>query len=466
MHGDENERYEAARGLARGRRPARVLDVADPRAWTELDETVREASARGVLAPHDRLTRGRPDLPPPWWTRPGSGRPRLGSRPGEAELALALCDPDGRIREAALGHADSRPGVLPLVAIRATDWAPPVRERALGVLRTALPDAAPRTLAVTVPVILRVAGRRRGGAAGALLEELLGGCPEATLAWLLLNRDRATRRLALRVAVARGHLDAGRLARIAAADNDVVVQDVASDAAIAAMTAETEEEVLGLLLAGRTGRTRAAGVTALRRAGRTPEAEPFLYDRSAMVRACARWTLRQGGTDPLPLYRARCADPARATGRAPLGLAECGERGTDMPVLWELTAHADPVVRASAVAGLRSFEVSGRDRERLLLLLADPAPGVVREAARALEPVAALLPPAELARLTGPERPPHVRARALRLLAAHGGAVHAETAVRLVEDADPVPDPAAGLPRQPPAGRRARLRQVWRAWLA
>ncbi|TXS28835.1 hypothetical protein EAO71_08630 [Streptomyces sp. ms191] len=469
MPDDRDEREEAVRGLARGRRPARVLRAADPRAWTDLDEDVREAVERGDLAlrpAQDRFAAVAPERPARWRGLLGPGGPSLTSRPGEAELALALCDPDGRIREAALGHAGSRPGVLPLVAIRATDWARPVRELALDVLRTALPTAQPGTLAVTAPVILRIARRQRGDEVSALLTEHLRDCPRATLTSLLLNPDRATRRLALRLAVARGLLDAERLARLAAADTDVAVQDIAADAALTAMTAETADQVLALLLAGRTGRVRAAGVTALRRAGRHAEGEPFLYDRSAMVRACARWVLRQDGTDPLPLYRARCADPAGTPGRAPLGLAECGEAGVDTAVLWELTAHADPLVRASAVAGLRAFGVPARegDRTRLLPLLADPAPGVVRETARGLKETACLLPPDELVRLIGPDRPPHVRARALGLLGAQGGTLYTETVRRLVEDADPVLSPpvrrAHGLPQPTPAGRRRRLWRV------
>jgi hypothetical protein len=34
--------------------------------------------------------------------------------PADVELALALCHPDGRIREASLGHAEKRPALLAL----------------------------------------------------------------------------------------------------------------------------------------------------------------------------------------------------------------------------------------------------------------------------------------------------------------------------------------------------------------
>jgi hypothetical protein len=64
------------------------------------------------------------------------------------------------------------------------------------------------------------------------------------------------------------------------------------------------DEVLGPLLGARNPRARATGVTALRAAGRPGRAEGFLADRSGVVRACARYVVRQGGGDPLASYRA------------------------------------------------------------------------------------------------------------------------------------------------------------------
>ncbi|WP_329419084.1 hypothetical protein [Streptomyces sp. NBC_01268] len=401
------------------------LDTWRPAAWTDLDENVRGAIRQGMLRPpadpHDRAGRG-------------GGLGALFHRgPSEAELVHALCGPDGRIREAALGQAADRPALLPLVAIRATDWAAPVRERALAVLAAALPSADAGTLAATAPVILRIRGRLRGAEGAALLEEWLRTATPDVLTALFTHRDRTTRRLALRIGVERSLFTPRELARTASADPDPAVRDTAADAAAAA---DAPEETLGLLLTARTGRVRAAGVTALRRAGRHAEAEPYLYDRSGTVRACARWVLRQDGVAPLALYRAACAEPVTMPDRAPLGLAECGERAVDLPVLWALTGHPRPLARSSAVAGLRAFEVT--DLPRLLALLDDPAPGVVREAARTLSPWAHRLPERELLGRTGPDRLPHVRIRALRLLRDHGSWAYEETARRLAEDPDPV----------------------------
>ncbi|KKZ70230.1 hypothetical protein VO63_30135 [Streptomyces showdoensis] len=412
---------------------ARVLDVTSATAWTDLDEQIRRAVGWGAVE--------RPEHP---WLGPvgtgGSsgwrallGRTATATTPDETRLALALCDPSGVIREAALAHAAGRPAVLPLVAVRATDWAAPVRDRARAVLADALPSADAATLAATAPVLLRIRGRLRGAEGAALLEERLRTAPAEVLTPLFLHRDRATRRLALRVAMERALFEPRELARIAAADPD---QAVRSSAATAAVAADAPDETLGPLLGARTGPVRAAGVTALRRAGRHAEAEPFLHDRSGTVRACARWVLRQGGADPVALYRAACADPQTMPDRAPLGLAECGERAVDLPVLWALTGHPRPLARSSAVAGLRALDVA--DLTRLLPLLDDPAPGVVRETAKALAPWADRLPERELLDRTGPGRPPHVRIRALRLLRDNGSWTYAETARRLAEDPDPV----------------------------
>ncbi|MFD0371333.1 hypothetical protein [Streptomyces sp. NPDC127114] len=428
MRSEDTPLDAAIRGLASGaRKLARVVDVTRPEAWTALDEGIRIAIGYGEIE--------RPAHP---WTSTGRLPAALRAvlrapAPTEAGLALALCDPSGLIREAALPHAAGRPAVLPLVAIRTTDWAAPVREKAETVLAEALRGADAGTLALTAPVILRIRRRLRGGTAAALLDEALRAAPAGTVSALLLNPDRTTRRFAFGIAVERGLLTPAELARTAAYDGDVAVQDIAATAALAA---GLPDDTLPLLLAARSGRVRSAGVTALRKAGRAAEAEPFLHDRSGMVRACALWVLRQDGRDPVARYRAACADPATVPDRAPLGLAECGDPKRDAEALWELSGHERALVRSSAVAGLRMFEVA--DFTRLLPLLDDPASGVVREAARALLPWADRLPEEEFLRRTGPGRPPHVRVRALLLLREHGSAVYEKTARRLLDDPDPV----------------------------
>ncbi len=176
-------------------------------------------------------------------------------------------------------------------------------------------------------------------------------------------------------------------------------------------------------------------MTALRRAGRPQQAEPFLGDRSGLVRACARYVIRQQGGDPAAWYRERCTasdDPELRPG-AVIGLAECGDR-TDAGLLRPLLVHPAAGVRARAVAGLRVLDCV--DAQRLRPLLDDPAAVVVRETASTLEPSAEELPADWLLERTGSERPRHVRLGAFRLLEAYGGIVALRAAVGLLEDPD------------------------------
>ncbi|TRV72983.1 hypothetical protein FKN01_28720 [Streptomyces sp. 130] len=379
----------AAQRLAEGRPLREVLGSAAP-LWPALDREVRS------LPPHE-----------------------LGSlrRPGrtEAATALALCHPDGRLREAALDSVSHYPGLLPLLVVRCSDWAAPVRDRA----RALLAEAPPAALVAQAELILLLGRRGRGGFAAELLGRVLREGPAEALHPLLESTDRATRRFAHRVAVERGLLPPARLARVAARSGDVVLQDLCAEAAIAAVREQDADDgdVLGVLLAARSPRVRAAGVTALRRAGRYGEARAHLTDRSGVVRACARYVVRQGGIDPLPLYRELCTGEEVAPGAA-AGLGECGDRRRDADTLWALVRHPVPAVRAQAVTGLRTLDAVRR--EGLTPLLDDPSPAVVRAATRALLPHAADFPVAWLRGRDGPQSPRAVRVAARRLLRAAG----------------------------------------------
>ncbi|MFD9818628.1 hypothetical protein [Streptomyces violascens] len=413
----DNESYEAARRLAAGVALGQALDVRDPESWIGLDLGVRELAwirpelLHSNAAPSGRRLRWEwnASLPTVTWPR----------KPGDAELALALCHPDGQIREAALGQSGGRLALFALVVIRCADWAGPVRERA----RALLAEAPPQQLAAHAALILRVGRRSRGGFAQDLLTRALHTGPASQAEALLNSGDRATARLAHRVAVERRLLPGSRLARTAARHPDVVVQDLCANAAVATLGEGTGEGVfdefaaiLAPLLGSRQPWVRSAGVTALRRAGRHADAEPYLTDRSAVVRACARWVLRRGGTDPAPLYRAMCADPA-AQPAAAAGLGECGVR-EDTDLVRALLAHPAPGVRACAVAGVRALEaVSVADVQPLLN---DPSVAVVRQATKALLPRAGHVPREQLRALLTEDRPRHQRVAAIRLLRAAG----------------------------------------------
>ncbi|MGI5336892.1 hypothetical protein ACQEVS_05595 [Streptomyces sp. CA-181903] len=419
------------------------FDAADPTAWIDFDYGVREHLLWENLSVD--------------WLRTGE------PAPGDAAVAVALCHPDGRMREAALRRPEAA-GFPALVVLRCADWAGPVREEARRSLAGLLPGVPPSAVAPVVAVALRAAVRRRGDYARDLVMSFVRS-PERIDA-LLACPDRAARRLGHRVAIDEEHLSAAELARAAAADPDVVVQDLCADAALARTRDGDPDGVLRPLLASRQPRVRAAGVTALGRTGETGEAARFLTDRSGLVRACARWVLRRHGVEPLPLYRAACAGPDVLPG-APAGLGETGTRADAAP-LWPLLGHPRPAVRAKAVAALRMLDAGGP--ERLEPLLDDPSVSVVREATTTLLPVAARLPEDWLYDRLADDRPRYVRVSAFRLLSAHRPTAQLRCFLRLAGDPDPAlreraltalagwgPAGAAAAYRTLPDARRAEL---------
>ncbi len=419
MDGRDGETMRAVVRVCEGATPEEAFDIASAGAWPAFDAGVRNLDDRPWLWTRPA---GEPERPAP--TLLDRLRGRAGSKtappasPPPPPPALALCDRDGRVREAALDAARTDPELRPLLVVRCADWVAPVREKA----RTLLAELPGDDLFPLAELILRLARRDRGGFARALLEDALRGGPAAEVLALTTHPDRATYRLAYRIAVERGLLTPMELAATAATLGDVTLQDLCADAAIAAGTAGGAvapggAAVLDRLLTARTPRVRSAGVTALRRAGRHGDAEPFLADRSGVVRACARYVLRQGGVDPLPVYRELCADPAAHPGAA-AGLGECGDRVTDAGTLWALVEHPLPAVRLHAITGLRALDVVAR--ERLTPLLDDPSPAVVRAATRALLPDAAGIPERLLRERSAPDRPRAVRVAADRLLRAAG----------------------------------------------
>ncbi|MFJ2569472.1 HEAT repeat domain-containing protein [Streptomyces halstedii] len=405
--------------LAGGASLQSTLDVADPADWLALDAGVREAAWH------------RPEFLAGW--EQSAPLPADLTQLGESRLALALCHRDGRIRQEAVRQSVRYPGLLPLVVIRCADWVEPVREHARQLLRDALDVDSALDLA---SLILRVGRRDRGAFGVEVLGQILRQASHGQLAVLFADPDRIVRRFAYRLAIDGRLLRSAELARAAARDQDTVVQDLCATAALTALGDEDAYEcVLPPLLSARNPRTRSAGVTALRRAGRSEQAEQFLSDRSALVRACARYVVRQQGGDPAAWYRQRCTAPdePELPPGAVIGLAECGNRA-DAGLLRPLLVHPAAGVRARAVAGLRALDCV--DAKQLRPLLDDPAAGVVRETATALLPSAKELPADWLLERTNREWPRHVRVGAFRLLDARGGIVALRAAVGLLEDPD------------------------------
>ncbi|KOU87239.1 hypothetical protein ADK97_09035 [Streptomyces sp. H021] len=380
------------------------------------------------------------------------GRAHGGRRPPvPAPPALRLCHPRGWVREAALAEPDAP---AELVAVLTTDSAAPVRDRARALLEHLLVARPEATLRALTPLALRLGRRARGGWILERFEEALrrqaaaappwwhlpgpsapshgGTGAAAVLAELLDRPDRQARQFAVRLALTGpGRADALECARRAAAESDPAAAGLWTDAALAA----ADDTVIDVLAGARTPAVRAAGVTALRRAGRAAEGVSHLADRSALVRSCARWLVGQDGGDPHEHYRWLVRDPAGPSPYAVAGLAECG-RGEDTDLLRGLVAHPAGPVRAAALAGLRRRDAVVADSV-LLALLDDPTPSVAREASLGLLPAAGRLDPAHLAGRLDPRGPLHVRRAAFRLLRARGGIHALRAAVALIDDWHP-----------------------------
>ncbi|MET9596723.1 hypothetical protein [Streptomyces sp. NPDC006459] len=348
-----------------------------------------------------------------------------------APPAVRLCHADGRIREAAL----RAPRPLPeLVAIRCADWVPAVREQARQVLAAALAEDPAGLLRRLTPLVLRLGRREQGAWALERFEAVLEDAP-AHLGGLRTSQDPPTRRFAARLTVGAGLLDVRELAALAAAETDPPTSGVWTDAALAALAADgPDDEAIDSLLGAHGPMVRSAGVTALRGAGRAAEAAGHLADRSGLVRACARWLVRQAGGDPYALSRAALTDPARVSPYAVTAFAECARR-EDAPVLRALLEHPAGQVRAAAVGGLRLLDTT--DLELLRPLLDDPSPAVAREAARSVSGSAARLSADWLMARIAPERPPHTRRAAYRVLFARGGIAGLRASVQVLTDPDP-----------------------------
>ncbi|WP_449481234.1 hypothetical protein [Streptomyces avidinii] len=441
---------------------------AEARAGRDAAERPATATATAAAEGTDRAALGPDAGPDAWISFDQAVRDRSPGRPHITRVALRLCHRDGRIREAALDAPDAP---LPLVAIRCADWVPAVRDRARTVLAASLAADPGYTLLALTPLVLRLARREQGAWALELFSAALrgaelpasspprhpgpsrpgpphpgppySGAPRAVpdravgpvLAALRDSPGLPTRRFAARLSVERGGTGVRELAARAAAENDPTTSRLWTDAALAAMAADgPDDAAVDTLLGGHGPMVRAAGVTALRRAGRAAEAARHLADRSGLVRACARWLLTQHGGDPYALCRAAAEDPERVTPYAVTGFAECARR-EDAPLLRALLDHPAGAVRAAAVGGLRLMDST--DLDLLRPLLDDPSPAVAREVSLSLRSSAGRLPADWLLARTAPGRPTHTRRAAYRLLHARAGVPGLRAAVELLADEDP-----------------------------
>ncbi|MGK5553066.1 hypothetical protein ACSNOI_15750 [Actinomadura kijaniata] len=404
---------DAVGDVEAGEAALRALSRVRPGVWTRIDDEVRRHSF------HARTGDG--------W-RAVVAAARRGADP--LAVLLAACSHDGREREAALSAPAMRLApLLPVLMIRATDWAAPVRRRARAVLEQVAP-APDRAAALA----LHLRERRRGQDVMDALLEGLRDVPDAALHRLRADGDRRVRRLAYRI-----WLDgrAGLEEAVAAAltEPDTVCRRLAVADTVERAVRDARADVLEHLLTSRNAPARADALTGLVRLGRPERGRAFLGDRSAAVRAVAQWAVRRAGGDPAEDYRAALEEGGPRTAALVAGLAECGGPDDARRVL-PFLGHERARVRAEAV---RAVRLLGGPVERAAALITDPSPRVVREVERALGPSSAVLPPGFLwSLLDDGERPYHVRLAAAGRLARRDTATRVEAVLRLLMSGDAV----------------------------
>ncbi|MBW4722063.1 HEAT repeat domain-containing protein [Saccharothrix sp. SC076] len=310
-----------------------------------------------------------------------------------------------------------------MLALRAADWVPQVRDRARLACRHRL--AAPAALPELGRVAFTLEEREGGRWLADELRALLRDGPREFLLAGLTAPDHRTRRIAHQAGRETGRLGPRRLLEAALRDPDLPTRVACADEVIRRARDAGDLGPVRRLRASRTAAIRAAAVHTLALAGdREPSA---LLDRSPLVRATAQAAERRAGTDPATRYRAALAD-------RPTAVAGLGETGTaaDRALLRPLLADPTARVRFEAVRALRRLG----DESDLAYLLTDPSPAVVRQVVTHQRPRAATLDESLLRDLLAPTHPAHVRRAAVLLLREHDPWCRLAHDLRLVDDQD------------------------------
>ncbi|WP_156892949.1 HEAT repeat domain-containing protein [Actinokineospora enzanensis] len=395
-----------------GAQAARTLLAASPSALVEVDFAVRRRSWPGAAA----IDTVRDSV-------------RSGAVPPLAHLIIAGCHRDGHVRQSAVAALDE---ALPLLALRAADWVPQVREQARSSCLRHLDRAPAEAFTALAPMAFAVRRRRHGGELATTLDALLRDGPPDVLAAGLSITDHRVRRAAYTAGIEMGRLGLDRLLRGAASDRDTRIRLRCADAAVRTARATGDLTVPRLLLTSGSAAARAEAVHMLALAGDVEPALAALTDRVAIVRATGQAALRRAGADSAGRYRAMLAERTPA----PAVIAGLGETGTpaDADLLLPWLSHPGPRGRVETIRALCRWDRVSVDL--LLPLLVDPAAAVTRQATRALRGQASTLDEPTLRALLATTRPRHVRAAALQLLRAHGPWTRIGVDLALVADPD------------------------------
>lgn len=412
-----------------------------PAEWVRIDEVLRRRMA------------GWSEIVAPRWVHGPDDVRRLVPTPGTeaAVFGFLATHHSGFVREACvqrlalLGGGDE---LAPLL-MRATDWVPQVRARALDALQARVVPEYAESWVRWIPLVLRLrtTGRTCARPLVAAVLELLRRPAAWDALWKgLESPESAVARASFRLMRERGDMVPARTVTAAARLRDPVIRREAVQAA-AGLNDGALNHVLPALVADPEPRVRREALAlAAERMG--PVALPWLrralLDRSAGVRAEARGALRRlEPADFAAFYRERVLAADARLAEAVGGLADTG--GTrDADIVRPLLAHPRPRVRGAAVRALAALAGS-RAAPALLAAVADESRRVSHAAMAALRRLPGQVDAGALAESFLSPGPAHVRRNALGLLIASGKWEGLMWILRALDDEDEVVRQHAGL---------------------
>lgn len=344
---------------------------------------------------------------------------RLQGHTSAGLLGIVSMHPSGYVREAAVrllaGIQDG--AELPFLLLRLNDWVPSVGAMAQTAVQERVQTGPASALVQVLSLIQRVSGGQRSSH-GWLLEAVSQrfGQKEAESALLegLRSTERVIRKACLQFATAQSNLVSSVL-QSALNDPDSMTRLWAAKQLLQRATPEELPALVARLRRDAFMPVRREALMAV--LAHNPSAADEMwrkaaFDRHRSIRDLARYQLR-GKVDPAQLYREKLesTDSSEAA-TALLGLGESGTEA-DASVVTKFLDSPIIRVRKAAVVALGRLAAEAY-REKLLAALAGSSPGVSKEAAIALRPIARTLG-AELVPVLTQHPNVHVRKRALHL---------------------------------------------------
>ncbi|HVG19838.1 MAG TPA: HEAT repeat domain-containing protein [Blastocatellia bacterium] len=359
-------------------------------------------------------------------------------------LGMASFHKSGHIREAAIKRLDrtSSGKELPYLLIRLNDWVPNVREAAQQAINSRINARHAGSFMASLLLLARLkqAGRSDHRQLIETIETLLKSAEsrEALLGGLN-SPDRLNRRMSFSLAINATGIDQSSVMARALSDQDSVIRLWAARK-IAVEFEDTNLERFLLLMKGdRFMPVRREALRAF--INRLPERAPgelrrALLDSHVSMREEARYHLQKtGGIDLASFYRQALVNPNEGLlSSAVSGMGETGPASDDS-LLLPYIHHKSAKVRRAAIRGLSRLNGS-QHLYTFITLLSDEAPGVSREAKRALTARINAVGGESLWAIFNSSPHRHVRRNALHLFAQLGKWDGIYYLIKAVGDAD------------------------------